>query len=149
MSDRSCSQWAYEKLQSSYCWIDLSLYCDIDANVIRWSVGFDLWVTNASIISSSLSGSVVKNLGYVFIIAFWTDSSAQLDLGLRNGISVILINTSQSIRNFLNCWRGGHFKMELGKLGRWCLSIDGLGRGLLGFSKDRQSFSHCCDSQLA
>ena len=45
------------------CWIGLYSCCDIDANVILWTMGFDLRVTNASIISSNLSGSVVKNLG--------------------------------------------------------------------------------------
>ena len=123
--DRSCSQWRHEKLQSvaialrqtSYCWIGLSSCCDIDANVIQWTTGFDFWVTTASIISSSLSGSVAKNLGKVLIIAFWTVSSAQLDnwmLVWEVGMSVILVKTSQSIQNFLNCW-GVSFQSGVGE----------------------------------
>ena len=151
-------QQGHEKLQSvavalrwtMYCWIGSSSCCDIDVNVIRWTMGFDFWVTNASIISSSRSVLVVKNLGLGLIIMFWTDSSAQLDnwmLVWEVGMSVILVKTSQSIQNFLNFW-AGHFKVELGKLSRWCLCIDGLGRGLPSLFKDRESFFHCCDSQL-
>ena len=84
-------------------WVPLNLAGCVE---VVWTVGFDRWVTNASTMSRSLSGSVVKKLGWVLIMVFCTALSAQLYRWILNwelGIFVILVKTSQSIQNFLNC----------------------------------------------
>ena len=78
----------------------------------------------ASTMSSSLSGSVVKKLEWVLIMVFCTASFAQLYkwiLAWELGIFIILVKTSQSIWNFLNCC-GGHLKVEVRAPGYQCLN---------------------------
>ena len=47
----------------------------------------------------------------------------------------------QKLKQALTQYRP-HFKIELGKLGSWCLSISYLGGGLLSLLKDAQCFPH-------
>ena len=81
--------------------MDSLLLWTIDENEIWWTMGFDFCVTRTLSMSSSLSGLVLKNSGYVLMIAFWMALLAQL----------LYISVHPEFLELL--W--GHFRVELWK----------------------------------
>ena len=95
----------------------------MEAKARQWTIGFDLWVTNASTMSRSLSGSVVKKLGWVLIMAFCTASSAQLyrfELGARH---ICHLGEDITVNLEFSKLLWDHLNIEIGGLGCQCLDV--------------------------
>ena len=142
MFERSCSYERHVNLQSWAIALRRTRYGsfslhDIEVKARYWTMGFDLWVTNASTILSSLYGWVANMSGWVLTVilnAFF----GWIDIGHRSR-HVRYVGEYISIQHFQNSLV---VKIELWKLGYMCLSIGCLLGGLLSLLKDTQGFSN-------